>query len=249
MQLHVALVPRDPAPCDLAIVVDCIRATTTLAHALAAGYERVICVGEIEDAFAVRSELGSAAILGGERGGVRIDGFDLGNSPAEYAAPLAPTLVLTTTNGTRAILRSVAEAGTVLVGSLVCLDAVARAAAAAAPRGVIAVRCAGVAGEVALDDVYVAGRVVRELRVLLPDHAVSDAAATALGLAAAYPTALAALQASESARNLAQAGLGDDVPRCARESVLAVVPRVAGSTAGRAVVTAVQARPGAAGAR
>ena len=81
MTLHVALGPRDPAPSDVAIVVDCIRATTTISHALAAGYGSVVCVGEIDDAFGERAD---GVLLGGERHGVKITGFDLGNSPAEY---------------------------------------------------------------------------------------------------------------------------------------------------------------------
>ena len=86
MHLHVALTPRDAAPGHVQIVVDCIRATSTIAQALAAGYDRVVCVGEIEDALRERAD---GVVLGGERGGVRIDGFDLGNSPAEMPSPAA----------------------------------------------------------------------------------------------------------------------------------------------------------------
>ena len=98
--LHVALDPRDPAPADVAIVVDCIRATTTISHALDTGYASVTCVGEIDDAHAERAE---GVLLGGERHGVMIEGFDLGNSPAEYAVQRGERIVLTTTNGTRAL--------------------------------------------------------------------------------------------------------------------------------------------------
>jgi 2-phosphosulfolactate phosphatase len=231
--LHVALGPHDAAPCDVAIVVDCIRATTTLAHALAAGYERVVCVGEIAHAHALREELGDGTVLGGERHGVRIPGFDLGNSPAEYGSAQGATLVLSTTNGTRAILQSAVESERVLVGALVCLDAVVEAAAAADP-GDVAVRCAGVRGEVALDDVYVAGRIVEALAARLPGHVPTDAARVALATRRAYPTARAALEASQSARDLDGTGHEDDVARCARESVLGVAPRVATVAPGRA---------------
>jgi hypothetical protein len=120
--LHVALDPRDPAPADVAIVVDCIRATTTISHALDTGYASVTCVGEIDDAHAERAE---GVLLGGERHGVMIEGFDLGNSPAEYAVQRGERIVLTTTNGTRAILQAVAESTTVLVGALVNAQALA----------------------------------------------------------------------------------------------------------------------------
>ena len=126
--LHVALDPRDPAPADVAIVVDCIRATTTISHALDTGYASVTCVGEIDDAHAERAE---GVLLGGERHGVMIEGFDLGNSPAEYAVQRGERIVLTTTNGTRAILQAVAESTTVLVGALVNAQALVDAALAA----------------------------------------------------------------------------------------------------------------------
>ena len=160
-RIHVALTPRDPAPADVAIVVDCIRATTTIAYALAAGYQEVVCVAEVDEARREAAALGATAVLGGERRGVRIEGFHLGNSPSEYERPLASTLVLTTTNGTRAILQAAAEAEHVLVGSLACLNRVTASALELARGGELAVRCAGVEGEAALDDIYVAGRIVQ----------------------------------------------------------------------------------------
>src|SRR5436190_41459 len=81
--------------------------TSTIACALAAGYREIVCVGEIDEALALRAP---GVVLGGERHGVAIHGFDLGNSPAEYAVPLGEVVVLTTTNGTRAILTAAAEA-------------------------------------------------------------------------------------------------------------------------------------------
>ena len=87
----------------LGIVIDVIRATSTICQALASGYERVLCAAEVEDARALRGEL-DGVTLGGERLGLRIDGFDLGNSPAEYLEPRSPVLAMSTTNGTRAIV-------------------------------------------------------------------------------------------------------------------------------------------------
>jgi 2-phosphosulfolactate phosphatase len=237
-RIHVALTPRDPAPADVAIVVDCIRATTTIAHALAAGYREVVCVAEVEEARREAAALGASAVLGGERRGVRIEGFHLGNSPAEYERPLGSTLVLTTTNGTRAILQAAAEAEHVLVGSLACLETVARRASELARGGELAVRCAGVEGEAALDDIYVAGRLV--LRALDASNGafLTDGARTARAVAQAYPAALAALLDSQSARELDGTGLEPDIARCARESTLDVAPRVIEVAPGRVVVSA-----------
>ncbi len=232
--LHVALSPRDPGPADVAIVVDCIRATTTLSHALATGYGSVVCVGEVEQAHAERTD---GVVLGGERHGVLIEGFDLGNSPAEYADQRGDRLVLTTTNGTKAILQSVNEAAVVLVGALVNAEALVVAACTAVPSdGTIVVRCAGVRGELALDDAYVAGVLMQRLAGALPDAFVSDGARMARAIARAYPTALAALEDSQSARDLDGTGHEADVARCAAVDILAVAPRVTASTPGRVVV-------------
>lgn len=232
--LHVALDPRDPAPADVAIVVDCIRATTTISHALATGYASVTCVGEVADAHAERAD---GVLLGGERHGVLIEGFDFGNSPAEYAEQKGDRLVLTTTNGTRAILQSVEEATTVLVGALVNAQALVDVALAAVPAdGTIVVRCAGVRGEVALDDAYVAGILMQRLAESLTGSFSTDGARTALAIARAYPDALTALNDSQSARDLDGTGHEADIARCAQVDSLASAPRVTEAQPGRVVV-------------
>jgi 2-phosphosulfolactate phosphatase len=234
VQIHVAFTPRDAAPGRVQVVIDCIRATSTIAQALAAGYERVICVGEIADALRERAP---RVVLGGEREGVRIDGFDLGNSPAEYEFPQGSTLVLTTTNGTRAILQAADEAEIVLVGAMSCLESVARAVARLAGNdGDVAIRCAGVRGEVALDDVYVAGRLVERIDDLAGPAFLTDAARSARAIARAYAEPLVALADSQSARDLDGTGHEADVAWCALESVFDIVPRVGGIAAGRAVI-------------
>ncbi|MBM3679324.1 MAG: 2-phosphosulfolactate phosphatase, partial [Actinobacteria bacterium] len=83
MRVHVAFTPDDSSPAPTGIVIDVIRATSTISTALASGYERVYCSAEVEDARRLRDEL-EGVTLGGERLGLRIDGFDLGNSPQEY---------------------------------------------------------------------------------------------------------------------------------------------------------------------
>src|SRR5215212_9850697 len=104
MRVDVAFTPAEPGTAHVAVVIDVMRATSTIAQALASGYERVLCCREIDDARVLRAELGDAAVLGGERNAVRIEGFDLGASPRDYLEPRAKTAILTTTNGTRTIL-------------------------------------------------------------------------------------------------------------------------------------------------
>ena len=162
MNVHVAFVPEEDAAARVGIVVDVIRATSSIAQALASGYERVLCCAEIDEARSLRAELGDEAVVGGERSAVVIDGFDVGASPREFAGPpKAETLILTTTNGTRAILAAVARCEVVLLGSLLNLSALA--AAARAEGGDVAIVCSGFKGTFALDDAYCAGRIVAEL--------------------------------------------------------------------------------------
>ena len=224
MRVHVAFTPAEAAEAPTGVVIDVIRATSTICQALDAGYERVWCAAEVEDARALRNgERRGRVTLGGERLGVRIDGFDLGNSPREYLEPRSPTLAMSTTNGTRAIVTAAARCDRVLIASLLNLDAVTESARAHGDD--VAVFCAGVKGAFALDDAYVAGRVAEGL-----GFERSDAAEAAVRLAQSYATAEEAFRASRSGRNLINHGpeLEADIPWCARESVLDVVPRLSG---------------------
>ena len=222
MHVHVAFTPDESAAAPTGVVIDVIRATSTICQALATGYERVWCAAEVEDARALAAEGG--VTLGGERLGVLIEGFDLGNSPREYLTVRTPTLAMSTTNGTRAIVTAAERCERVLIASLLNLDAVTEAARAHGDD--VAIFCAGVKGAFALDDSYVAGRIAA---LLLGDDR-SDAAEAAVRLAASYATAEEAFRASRSGRNLINHGpeLEADIPYCARESVLAVVPRLVG---------------------
>jgi 2-phosphosulfolactate phosphatase len=220
VRVHVAFTPDEAAAAPTGVVIDVIRATSTICQALDAGYERVWCAAEVEDARALRN---GEVTLGGERLGVRIEGFDLGNSPREYLEPRSSTLAMSTTNGTRAIVTAAERCERVLVASLLNLDAVTEVARSLGDD--VAIFCAGVKGSFALDDAYVAGRVAEGLA-----FERSDAAEAAVRLAGSYPTAEEAFRASRSGRNLIDHGpeLEADIPWCARESVLGVVPRLAG---------------------
>jgi 2-phosphosulfolactate phosphatase len=165
--VHVHLVPALVAPEELrgatAVVIDVIRATTTIVHALAAGAEAVVPCETVEEARRQAAEYpAGTCLLGGERGGARIEGFDLGNSPAEYTPNRCrgKTVVFTTTNGTRALLHA-GQAERVLVGALVNRRAICRTLLAdGSPVHLV---CAGRLGQVALEDVLGAGAIVEGL--------------------------------------------------------------------------------------
>jgi 2-phosphosulfolactate phosphatase len=214
MRVHVAFTPAEAERAPTAIVVDVLRATSTIAQALASGYRRVLCCAEVEEALALRGRLGEG-VLAGERRAVAIPGFDLGNSPLEFTEPRSETVVLTTTNGTGAILAAAASAETVLLGSLLNLDAVAGAARG---KGDVEVVCAGLEGRFTIDDAYAAGRIAELL-----GGQRSDAAEAAVRIARSFSGPEEALSA---AGNPEHALLGEDIAWCARESVLDVVPRL-----------------------
>lgn len=216
MRIHVAFTPDEAASAPIGIVVDVVRATSTIAQALSAGYRRVLCVPEIEQARSLRRELPDS-VVGGERDAVRIEGFDVGASPREFLEPKAETLILSTTNGTRTIVTAAERCDEVLVGSLLNLDAVVRAASEREED--VAVICAGYKGAFAFDDAYCAGRFVQALA-----GERSDAAIAAGLIADAYPNPLDGI----NARTYGPPGLEEDIAFCARESVLDVVPRFAG---------------------
>lgn len=216
MPVHVAFTPDEAVPAEIGIVVDVLRATSTIAQALASGYERVVCCAEIEDALAFRAQLPDS-LLGGERKAVRVEGFDVGASPREFLEPRARSLILSTTNGTRAILETARRCDRVLLGSLLNLSAVSRAAASED----VLIVCAGFQGGFALDDVYCAGRIVQ----LLGGERTHAAVAADL-LARGFPVPLDGL----NARTYGPSGLEEDIAYCAQEDLLTAVPEVTEAT-------------------
>jgi 2-phosphosulfolactate phosphatase len=156
-----SLAPEGCLAGGVAVVIDVLRATTVMVHALAAGAVAVVPCLEVDDARERAAALRTSGkvLLGGERGGVPLPGFDVGNSPREYTAARCKgaTVVLTTTNGTRALLRA-AEAERVLVAAFVNYSAVCEQLRAdARPVHIV---CSGTEGEVSLEDTLLAGAFV-----------------------------------------------------------------------------------------
>lgn len=214
MRVHVAFTPAEATAVPTGIVVDVLRASSTIVQALESGYRRVLCCAEVEEARALWEEI-EGAVLAGERQALRVEGFDFGNSPQDFLEPKAETLILTTTNGTRAIVEAAADCDVVFVGSLLNLEAVA---AAARERGEdVEVVCAGVDGQFALDDAYCAGRIA----ALLGGER-TDGAEAAVRITRSFPTAEDAFRASV---NPNERSIEEDLVWCARENAASVVPR------------------------
>jgi len=224
VRIHVAFTPAEAAPSPVAVVVDLMRATSTIAQALASGWERVYCAPGIEEAQALRAALGEG-LLGGERDAVQIPGFDLGASPREVREPRGSPLIMSTTNGTRAIVTAAESCETVLLGSLLNLDAVV---SAVRERGQdVVIVCAGWKGLFAIDDAYCAGRITREL-----DGERTDAAVAAEVIAGAFPSSIDGI----NARTYGPPGLEDDIAWVAQDNLLDVVPRFSRMVEGAAEI-------------
>lgn len=159
-----SLIPPGALKGGVAVVVDVLRATTAMVHALASGCQAVIPCGEIDEARRVAREFpAGSALLAGEREGLPIEGFDLGNSPSSFTAEICrgKTLVMTTTNGTRAILASL-EAERVLIGSFPNFAATVQALHLESRD--VHVVCSGTDGCISFEDSLLAGAFAQHLK-------------------------------------------------------------------------------------
>ena len=247
-EIRVHFLPQLVAPGELAggasVVIDVLRATTTITAALAAGAREVIPCLEVDDARREAANLPAGqAVLGGERGGLKIDGFDLGNSPSDYTPATVghKSLVFTTTNGTRAMLHARA-ADEIWLAALVNVSAVV---SRCAERKRIDILCAGTGGKITREDVLLAGAIVARLtapagdrnRPVSPPHgvALNDQAAIArdawlLAVAAPGTQPLAdllgkELRQTQGGRNLAALHLEADLADAAAIDRYTIVPR------------------------
>lgn len=213
----------------LCVVFDVFRATSSMVTALANGAEAIIPVGEIPEALAIKQK-SPAVMLAGERDGVRIraaltDGtdFDLGNSPREFTQErvAGKTIVMTTTNGTRA-LRSCTHAKTVLIGSFLNLKATAEYIQSASPENLLVI-CSGTYEQTAYEDALGAGALCDLLWNKIDPRQISDAAKMARELytIASKNIAAAAATSRNGARLSGIPELRDDVPFCMQRDIFA----------------------------
>jgi 2-phosphosulfolactate phosphatase len=244
----------------IAVVIDVLRATTTIITSLVHGASGIVTVPTVEAARSL-SDGQARPLLGGERGGLRIDGFDLGNSPAEYASGVVAgrEIVFTTTNGTAAI-GACGLAAEVLLGALVNRRAVAGAASRLARDlggAQVHLVCAGTDGQFTEEDLLAAGAILDagpategSTDRLTPSASAAverfrEIVREAKHTGRALPAVLADhLGRSRGGRNLITIGMGDDLPHAAAIDTLPLVPRL-DRTSGRFVGIAAEpaARP------
>lgn len=228
--LHVHLLPDLIPPGALngsvAVVVDVLRATTTIVHALAAGCSSVRPMAEIDDARSLADGMRAGrVVLAGERNGERLPGFDRGNSPREFTPQCCAgcTVVLTTTNGTRALLRA-AEAERVLVAGFVNYSAVCEQLLAD-PRPLHIV-CAGSEGEPSLEDTLLAGAFIEHLCDFF-ELKLNDSARLAWDCFENQGFVVqSALELGRGGQRLTELGFSDDIQAAADVDQFAIVPEL-----------------------
>jgi 2-phosphosulfolactate phosphatase len=220
------LIPPNALKGGLAVVIDVLRATTTIVHALAAGCTCVRPCCEVEEAQALAGEMRAGrVILAGERSGDKVVHFDAGNSPREFTTKRCKgtALVFTTTNGTRAIVRA-SEAERVLVAAFVNFSAVCEQIARD-PRPLHIV-CSGSEGEVSLEDTLLAGALVEHLCDLFEMN-LNDSARLAWDSFEHHGRVLlGALELSRAGANLKRLGYDEDIRAAARIDQFALVPEL-----------------------
>lgn len=238
-ELHVHLLPTLVEPERLvggiAVVIDILRASTTIVHALAAGASAVIPCQEVDEARAIAAGLpGGTAVLGGERGGMKIPEFHLDNSPLNCTPErlAGKTLVFTTTNGTRA-MRHARFAERIVIGAFVNLNAVLRLLLDETKP--VHLVCAGTDGSITTEDALFAGAIVRGIRHATGTPAWEDdqtvLAATLFDAVHADATRFAAcLRDSRGGRNLVELGFEADITRSAAWDLFDLVPELHLST-------------------
>lgn len=237
--LEVHYLPQFVSESDLGggtvVVIDLLRASTTICRALASGASEVRAFLDIASVVqAAEEEDREKLILGGERGGEIIEGFDLGNSPAEYTPDqvFGKKVLFTTTNGTAALTHARLGAR-VVVGAIVNLSAVAESVSSAEYLHLL---CAGTNGHVTREDQLAAGAIATAVLKHNGQPATNDLAdrvvgewqelentARALGRTTAEQLALE-LRETQGGKNLIALGMDDDLPLCAEVDALDLVP-------------------------
>ncbi len=210
------------------IIIDVLRATTTICTALRNGAREVIPTPDIENATKISSNLsGDSRLLGGERQGKKIDGFDLGNSPAEYTPEKVKnkSIIFTTTNGAGAIYKC-RYASTALVASFVNVSAIVKTIVDVG--GTWTILCSGRQGAFSIEDATCAGMIISKVQELT-EVDTEDAGLTTLILYKnAKRSIYGMMKKSLHGKYLISIGFESDLKICAEIDSVPVVPSVSG---------------------
>ena len=227
MNIDVKLAPQSPEVWGYkdktVVVIDVLRASSTIITALENGARAVVPVLTPDEAVTLKSRYDSEnVLLGGERGGLKVQGFDLGNSPLEYKKEVVEgkTIVFTTTNGTNAIRQS-GSADNLLIGAYLNLEAVVKKALELDKD--ILLLCAGRQNGFALEDAACAGAFCAAV-LRMAQVKESDSAKAARMIAASFDSTFASFMASEHGQLLERLGFSDDLKLAATFNSCKAVP-------------------------
>ena len=209
------------------VVIDVLRATTTIITAFIHGIRQVTPVASIA---ANSARAGGMILKGGERNMKRIDGFDLGNSPLEYEREVVEgkSLIFQSTNGSKAMVKAKFSTR-ILLCSFLNIDAVAKELLASNED--VDIICSGNNGGFSLEDSVCAGRLIAEIAAQRKDVTVSDSSLAALALHRAFGTDTnRLLNECEHGKLLKENGFSDDLIYCARLNTTDIIPVVKSGT-------------------
>lgn len=219
MDVDVFFSPKDNIEGDLSVVIDVLRATSVIATLINLGCKKIIPVSTVEEAFNIKKN-NPSYIIAGERNSKKVDGFDYGNSPLEYDSKVkGKTLIFTTTNGTKSIIRS-RNAKQVILASLLNIGSIIDTINKSREKNINIV-CSGSNGELSLEDIYCAGAIVSHVNGTL-----SDASQLALAFYLRYkdnPERVLS-ELSSHGRKLVQSGFAEDTIFCAKMNLYNNIP-------------------------
>jgi 2-phosphosulfolactate phosphatase len=249
MRIDVALLPAflERPHEQVCVVVDALRATSTIATLLARGVEEIAVTASVEEGLVLKQRSMPDRLLCGESGGLPPEGFDYGNSPAEFSRMelTGRKAIIATSNGTRALVRA-ADAPAVFTGSLLNASAVCRAALAEAQRldvGILFL-CAGtdLARTFSLEDTAVCGALVETLVRDYPGSlealSLTDSAIAAYRVWRSYSSPRLLFGEATHGKALERIGLAEDLDFCTNIDRYDVAPRLVRSESGLLTLTA-----------
>jgi 2-phosphosulfolactate phosphatase len=208
----------------IVVVIDVLRATSVMVTALNNGCDKIIPVKEIEEAIAIASKDRNKYLLGGERGGIKIDKFDFSNSPLDYSEDIVKgkSLIMTTTNGTRAIKNS-EEADEIFIGALINGRVVAEKLAKL-NKDVTFVN-AGTDGEFSMDDFITSGYIINCLRDVMNNHCtLTDIAKTSEYVYINNPSIISFVKDALHYKRMKELNYNEDLRYCLSKDLVNIVP-------------------------
>ncbi|MEG1256047.1 2-phosphosulfolactate phosphatase family protein [Clostridium sp.] len=206
------------------VVIDVLRATTVMITALSNGCDKVIPVREIEDALDIANKNRHNCLLGGERQGLKIEGFDFSNSPLDYTGEVVKgkTLIMTTSNGTKAIKNS-EEAERIFIAAMINGKAVAEKLVEL-DKDVVFVN-AGTDGEFSMDDYITSGYIINCIKSIEDSKCeLTDMAMTSEYIYKANPGIISFVKDALHYKRLKKLGYYEDLRYCFTKDIINMVP-------------------------